>query len=1011
MKHLEQLNEAQKEAVLHKNGPLLIVAGAGAGKTKTITHRILNLIKSGVAPKNILAVTFTNKAAKEMQERIMKLIEEDSELNLPISFSERPNMSTFHSLGVQILRENHTLLDLKKHFSILGQNDSLSLIKEALKKLDIDPKQFEPKRISNVISRQKGDLVDVNSYTENVGNEYFPMIVASIWAEYEKLLKKNGGLDFDDLILKTVQLLEKNKDVREYYQKKWKFVHIDEYQDTNTSQYKLSQLLAGPNKNICVVGDMDQCLPGDTKISTKNGDVKISKIKKGDEIISAAGSGHTCLAKVERVISRKYKGTLIDVKTKSGAKLSMTPNHILFSNFPLNKIVFYTYLMYKKNMGYRVGIVQGTRKSTKEKSSIGFIVRSNQEKADKMWVLKISNKREDAQYWEYFFSFKYGIPTVVFHISGRKMTLGQDLIDKLYKSIPTQNNVGQLFIDTGISQQYPHYIPQGTTKINTDKERINIRLTMFSDKRRSILCPWGLSRVSINTTSTILKNKLKESGFNTRKGKNTDWRLEIARLNYKEAEEIADKISKIDDQITIVKTAILTNGKRFMFQPAGNLHAGMNIAYLKNGKIYEDEIIEIKEKKYVGNIYDINISKTHNYIAGNVAVHNSVYSWRGADFRNLLKFEKDYPDAKTILLEENYRSTANILTAANDIIKKNKERKEKNLFTKKEGGEKIGLFESYDENEEANFVAKKSNELIKSGVSPKDIAVLYRANFQSRAIEEAFLTQDIPYQVLGVKFFERREVKDILSFLRASLNPDNMADIKRIINVPPRGIGKVTLLKIFAGQEQNLPQKMQEKVSDFRKILEQIEDKALNEKISDTIKFIMKITGIENTLKKGTDEDKDRLENIMELVTLATKYDILPPEEAVMKLLEDASLASDQDSLHVKKEQENNAVRLMTVHASKGLEFPYVFITGLEDGLFPHSGFGESSKNSERQEEERRLFYVALTRAEKKAYLSYTSVRTVFGMKQVNMPSEFVTDIDDELIENEEMSEDTINLD
>jgi len=1009
MKHLEQLNDEQKEAVLHKDGPLLIIAGAGAGKTKTITHRILNLIKNGVDPKNILAVTFTNKAAKEMQERILKLIKEDSELNLPISFSERPNMSTFHSLGVQILRENHAKFELKKHFSILDQNDSLSLIKEALKKLELDPKQFEPKRISGTISRQKGDLIDAQSYAKNAGNEYFPKIVASVWLEYEKLLSKNGGLDFDDLILKTVQLLEKNKDIRDYYQKKWQFIHVDEYQDTNVSQYRLSQLLAGPNKNICVVGDMDQCLPSDTQISTPNGSKKISNIKKGDDILSAAGDGHVCIAKVERVKSRKYEGKLIDIKTKSGAKLSMTPNHILFSNFSLNKTVFYTYLMYKKNMGYRVGVVQGIRQQTKEKNSIGFIVRSNQEKSDKMWVLKISDKREDAQYWEYFFAFKYGIPTAVFHTNGRKMTLDQRLINKLYKSIPTQNRAEQLFIDTGISHEYPHYIPQGTTRGNANNGRINIRLTMFSDKRRSEICPWGLSRVSINTTSVALKNKLIKNGFRVRKGKNKDWRLEITRLDYEEAEKITRQITEIDNNMNIVKTALLTNGKRFMFQPAGNLHKSMNIACLKNGKIYEDEIIEVKEKKYKGNVYDIDISKTHNYIADAVIVHNSIYSWRGADFKNILNFEKDYPNTKVILLEENYRSTANILTAANDIIKKNKERKEKNLFTKKKGGEKIGLFQSYDENEESSFVAQKSKELIKSGVSPKDIAVLYRANFQSRALEEAFLTQDVPYQVLGVKFFERKEVKDILSFLRASLNPDSMADVKRIINVPPRGIGKVTLLKIFAGQEQTLSPSMQKKVADFKNMLNQIKDKACNKKISETIKFVMKITGIENLLKKGTEEDQERLENIKELVTLATKYDILSPEEGVQKLLEDASLASDQDSLHIKKENENNAVRLMTVHASKGLEFPFVFITGLEDGLFPHSGFGDSNKN-ERGEEERRLFYVALTRAEKKAYLTYTSIRTVFGMKQVNMPSEFIADIDDELLESESLIENIISL-
>jgi len=383
----------------------------------------------------------------------------------------------------------------------------------------------------------------------------------------------------------------------------------------------------------------------------------------------------------------------------------------------------------------------------------------------------------------------------------------------------------------------------------------------------------------------------------------------------------------------------------------------------------------------------------------------AIYGWRQADFRNILKFEKDYPDAKIVMLEENYRSTANILAVANDIIKKNKVRVEKNLFTKKEGGEKIGLYSGYDEADEANFVARKSAELIKSGVEPKDIAVLYRANFQSRVLEEAFLYANVPYQVLGVKFFERKEVKDMLSFLRASLNPDALADIKRIINIPPRGIGKVTLAKIFAGEEEKLPAKMKEKVAHFRKVLEKIARQAFQEKISDTLKFILKESGLEGHLKKGSDEDKERLENIYELVTLATKYDLLPPEEAVEKLLEDAALASDQDSLlHNTKQEPANAVRLMTVHASKGLEFPNVFIVGLEQDLFPHTGFDGSAHNEEREEEERRLFYVALTRAERKAILTYASVRTIFGSKQINIPSEFITDIDEEFLEEELLS-------
>ncbi|MCR4330497.1 MAG: UvrD-helicase domain-containing protein [Patescibacteria group bacterium] len=645
--HLEGLNVAQKETVLHKEGPLLIVAGAGAGKTKAITHRILNLIKTGVAPRNILAITFTNKAAKEMRDRIMRLIGDDAELNLPVTFAERPFVSTFHALGVHIVRENSLALGIPKHFTIADEGDAQVLMKEAIISLSLDPKQFEPKRLKNVISRQKGDLVTAEKYAGEVGNEYFPRIVSSVWLAYEKLLREHGSLDFDDLILKAVLLLKRNEEVRTHYQNLWQYIHIDEYQDTNVSQYEFSKLLAGERKNICVVGDMDQ----------------------------------------------------------------------------------------------------------------------------------------------------------------------------------------------------------------------------------------------------------------------------------------------------------------------------------------------------------------------------SIYSWRGADFRNILNFEKDYPEAKVVLLEENYRSTANILTAANDIIKKNKIRKEKNLFTKKEGGEKIGLYSAYDENDEAFFVAGKTTELISKGVSPKDIAVLYRANFQSRVLEEAFLSHQIPYQVLGVKFFERKEVKDVLSFLRCALNQESLANIKRIINVPPRGIGKVTLLKMFAGEEATLPAGTQKKVSEFRGMLEEIREYALKEKTSETVKFIMSRSGIEAILKKGTEDDKERLENIKELVTLATKYDALEPEEGVSKLLEDAALASDQDSLAINTKKEEDAVRLMTVHASKGLEFPYVFITGLEQDLFPHGGFGNAADGEDRAEEERRLFYVALTRAEKKCYLTYASVRTIFGSKQVNAPSEFIIDIDAELIEDEQTAVPTISLD
>jgi DNA helicase-2/ATP-dependent DNA helicase PcrA len=413
----------------------------------------------------------------------------------------------------------------------------------------------------------------------------------------------------------------------------------------------------------------------------------------------------------------------------------------------------------------------------------------------------------------------------------------------------------------------------------------------------------------------------------------------------------------------------------------------------------------------------------------------NIYSWRGANLKNILSFEKDYKNAKIVLLEENYRSTQNILEAANEVIKKNQFRPDKNLFTKNKEGEKLSLYEALDESDEAEFVAVKVLEIRDSGSSNfsplypqagsdtsknlmptpstetrndntlSEIAVLYRANFQSRILEEAMLRYNIPYQVLGVKFFERKEIKDTLAYLRAALNPESLSDIKRIVNFPARGIGKTTLAKIFAGQKNELPIKMQIKLQNFYELLEEIKNIIEKEKPSEVIKYVIKKTGIEDELLSGGEDEMERLENIKELATLALKYDNLENGLGVEKLLEDAALASDQDSLIIntdskKKNSTENKVKLMTVHAAKGLEFDYVFVVGLEDGLFPNARSGES-RSGEDAEEERRLFYVALTRAREKIYLSFANYRMIFGSRQINAPSEFLNDIPGDLIERE----------
>jgi DNA helicase-2/ATP-dependent DNA helicase PcrA len=637
MQHLEGLNPMQREAAIHKDGPLLIVAGAGAGKTKTITHRIVNLIKEGVSPDAILAVTFTNKAAKEMRERILKEIEKSARGQNTIPF-----VATFHSLGVYIIKENASLLGLTKHFSILDESDSISIIKESLKELNLDPKEYEPKKIKGIISREKGKFTKLEDFKERAENfnEYLNQVAGRVWDLYEKKKNKENALDFDDLLAKATHLLKTNENIRRIYQERWQYIHIDEYQDTNETQYIMSKLLAENHKNICVVGDADQ----------------------------------------------------------------------------------------------------------------------------------------------------------------------------------------------------------------------------------------------------------------------------------------------------------------------------------------------------------------------------NIYSWRGANLKNILNFEKDYKGAKIVLLEENYRSTQNILEAANEVIKKNQFRPEKNLFTKNEKGENISLYEANDEIDESEFVANKILELMDKGERDNlsKIAILYRANFQSRVLEEALLRYNIPYQVLGIKFFERKEIKDTLAYLRAALNPKSLSDIKRIINFPARGIGKATLAKIFAEEANTLPIKTQIKINNFYEILEKIKEKIQTEKVSEIIKHTVKITGIERELLEGGEEELERLENIKELATLALKYDNLENGLGVEKLLEDASLASDQDSIMINAEKkvEKDGVKLMTVHAAKGLEFKYVFITGLEDGLFPHERLGDK-KNGEDSEEERRLFYVALTRAEKKLFLSFATFRTIFGSRQINAPSEFISDIPQDIIERE----------
>ena len=629
MNYLDGLNERQKEAVLATHGPLSVLAGAGSGKTRVLTTRIHHLIREGVAPDKILAVTFTNKAAREMRERLaVRLGEAGDALTDPNPHRRVgvPFIATFHGLGRELLESYGTLIGVPRHFTIFDRDDAERAVKNALKKLGVDPKEVPTRAILGRISKAKGDGQNREEFNAKHGRESFrSRVTAEAWKHYDDELKAEKALDFDDLILKPVQLLENYADARDAARKRWEFVHIDEYQDTNALQGRLANLLAGGHRNLFVVGDIDQ----------------------------------------------------------------------------------------------------------------------------------------------------------------------------------------------------------------------------------------------------------------------------------------------------------------------------------------------------------------------------TIYTWRGATIDNLLSFDQAYPDAKTIILEHNYRSTKTIVDAANGIIEKNVNRKEKKSVTDNAAGEKITVHAADTAEEEARWIAAQAQRAIENGVRAEDIAVLYRTNFQSRGLEEAFLARGIPYRLLGTRYFDRKEVKDVLSWIRLALDSSREADRMRAAQSPPRGIGKTTLGKLVAGKREELRAAERAKVEAFEAVVAELAQAADTLLPSEFVRLVVERSGLEASLGKS-EEDQDRLENIKELATFATRYDELRGKDGIALFLADAALAGDQDEMDRKKE--NRGVTLMTVHAAKGLEFDTVFVTGMEEGLFPHAGMeGDDARD---EEEERRLFYVAMTRAKKKLYLTLARVRRIYGTDYLSEPSQFVRDID-----------------
>jgi len=641
---LAALNPAQREAVEAIEGPVLILAGPGSGKTKVITHRVAYLIKScGVSPNNIIAVTFTNKAAREMKDRLEQLLGQAA---------EALTLGTFHAICARILRREGKAIGLSSSFVIYDEEDQLSLIKQALEELNLDPKQYAPKALRSAISAAKSRLVNPEDYAKRV-NSYFEEIVHRVYQVYQQLLSQGQAVDFDDLLMRTVQLLQHHPQILKKYQSKYVHILVDEFQDTNVVQYMLMKNLAGEYRNLCVVGDPDQ----------------------------------------------------------------------------------------------------------------------------------------------------------------------------------------------------------------------------------------------------------------------------------------------------------------------------------------------------------------------------SIYSWRFADLHNILSFEKDYPEAKVVFLEQNYRSTKTILEVASDIISANLQRKPKKLWTENEDGASVTVIESYNAEEEAQSVVNEIEKLVgQEQTFLKDCAVMYRVNAQSRALEETFLRYGVPYRLVGgTRFYQRREIKDIIAYLRLIHNTQDNVSLLRIINVPVRGIGHRTLSQLQSwakahnssffdaieqvSSEKILPQRISQALAGFNAAMAELTAQSHELSLSALVDKVLERTRYKEHILNKEDGD-DRWENIVELRSVASEYDDLNRDEALAAFLEEVSLVSDIDEL----DEKVDAVTLITLHQAKGLEFPVVFIVGLEEGILPHR---KSFDDPEQMEEERRLCYVGITRAKERLYLLRSYRRSLFGGSTANPPSRFLQDISPHLISPKGLWEDS----
>ncbi len=998
---LDGLNEPQRAAVLHLGGPLLVLAGAGSGKTRVLTHRIAHLIHSRHARADeILAITFTNKAATEMRERVELLVGRRTRAMW---------VMTFHSACARMLRADAHRLGYTRQFTIYDAADSRRLIKQCLDELDVDSKRFTPRAMQAQISDAKNRLRSSEDYRQLVGS-YFEQTVADVYEEYERQLHRRNAMDFDDLLVRAVNVLELFQEVRDRYQNAFREILVDEYQDTNPVQYRWLQLLAGEERNLMVVGDDDQCLVAGTPVTMADGTTKpIERVEAGDEVLACHGGAAFRPARVTGThVGGASMGT--EIVTRGGRRVVSTDEHVHFAGYRPQSTpdLHLTYLMWKRGMGFRVGTTR-TQLETGHSKASGLKLRALHEHADAAWVISTHKGDADARTDECKLSLRYGIPTLPFVARRGKSVNGlvcdQARLDDVFAAVDSYSGGRRLLRDHHLDFRRPHHVPQ-----TYEGRRRNVTITLCGQHRGRT----PMHTVTVGGRDGEVATALRGAGLSVRPARQ-GWRVESCFADYGEAVEMARRIAAVSE-VHVRQVARLGGngraGRNSLPQTAAAaVRPGMTM-FTGTGEY--DIVDTVRRVPLDRTVHDLDVEGVHNFIAGGLITHNSIYGFRGADIRNVLNFTEEYPDAGTIRLEQNYRSTQSILDAANAIISNNRGRLGKTLWTEVGEGDPIKIRPCDDEHAEARYVVAEVERLTDEGVSRSEIAVFYRTNAQSRVLEDMLTRAGVAFQVIGgTKFYERSEVKDALGYLTFLVNPQDGGAFTRVVNSPRRGIGQTSLSRVLAhantmgmtpweaaADAEAVPGLGKPAVKAFGRFMSTLhrlrERLATRPRVETFLAEVLQETGYLEALQaERTIEAQGRIENLEALMVGAREYDERAAEPNVEEWLQQLALFAAQDDLS----DDEGLVTLMTLHNAKGLEFPIVFVIGCEDGVFPHSRALDEGE----LEEERRLAYVAVTRAMRDLYLTYALRRQAYtGAATPGLRSRFLDEIPTELTDEPE---------